>query len=1704
MKIQRFIIFAFTVTILTFLISACNLSGASSATATPTPTLTTTQQTVTATSTLNIPTRIPILIPTLYPTAISFFPTRVVSFPTAVIPATRPPQGTIIPTMNPQQPLPGAIRIAVFSPSPGSIISGDVSLQGSAIHPNFLQYQIEYGPDPNNGNLWYPIGGVSQTPVDNGQLAVWNTRSLADGVYQLRLRVYLRDGNTLATVLNNIRVRNTQPTPQPSATPIVQRPVAAFTSDVVAGQAPLTVRFFNQSAGVISAINWNFGNNATSNAPNPVHTFTTPGLYTVILTVTGPGGSANVSAQISVRTAAAPQANFTPNVNAGQSPLQVQFANQTTGTATSYLWNFGDGTTSTEANPRHTFTGVGTYNIILSATGPGGTTLITRQISVQNPTIPAPVASFNASPTSGTFPLNVQFTNTSTGSITGYSWNFGDGQVSTQINPSHSYVLPGVYTVTLVTSGAGGNSSAQTVITVGTPATATSLPPTATLVPPTATIIPPDTLAPATATLTETPVPPTATLTETPVPPTETLVIPTETETALPAPTETVTNTVEPPTATATETETALPLPTETETPTETATLVPPTATETPVPPTETPTETATPTETLVPLVAQFIHLTSTDNPLTVQFTNGSTGAIETYEWNFGDGSVLSNEINPIHTFPSSGSYIVTLTISGDGQMTSAQETIVVSEPVVAGFAATPIVGQPLSLLFTNTSTGPISTYLWDFGDGSTSTEINPGHTYSVGGNYNVTLTVASTDGTTNSFTQMVTLTDPIIAGFTVTPVDGQPFTVAITNNSIGPIVSTAWDFGDGNTSAETNPVYTYALSGTYTITLTITDANAVTEIATQEVTINEPVVAGFTSTDVAGQPLAVQFTNTSTGPVTGYTWDFGNSTTSNEANPTVTYAAGGTYTATLTVSDMNGITNSTSQTVTVSDPIDASFVATVVDGQPLAVQFTNTSTGPITGYAWDFGNSTTSNEANPVISYTAAGTYTVTLTISDANGVTDITSQTVTVSEPIVAGFVANPVDGQPLAVQFTNTSTGPITGYTWDFGDGTTSNEANPVSSYTAAGTYTVTLTISDTNGVTDTTSQTVTVSEPIVAGFVANPVDGQPLAVQFTNTSTGSVTSYAWDFGDGNGSNEANPTHTYAVGNTYTVTLTIGDVNGATQSTTQAVTVTEPLTANFATAPIDGNLLGIQFTNTSTGPIAGYAWDFGDGVGFSSETSPQYTYATGGTYNVTLTVTGAGGETANTSQEVTLVDPLIAGFTQSPLPENSLAIQFTNSSTGSVTGYTWDFGDGNSSNEANPLHSYIAGGTYNVTLTVTDAQGLTDSETLAVTVVEAVVSNFLYSPDALNPLQVQFTDSSTGPVTGYSWDFGDGSGSTEQNPLHTYAAGGSYAVTLTVSDVNNVTNSSTQTVSVIGVPTPDTGDVPLFTLASHLEPVTSVDFAPSGLRLVDGSEDNSAIIWDVNTQTPIIPLNVGVAITAVDWSAIGDRIVVGGVDGSISVWNGVDGSLLYSIPADTLPVTGVRWNNASTMFAKSNSSTSITLYDGATGAVIGTLSDPLGHQNTINSLAWSVTDTFIVSGSEDGTVVVWDIATATSAFIISGQHAGSVTGVAFSPLGNQFVSVDDEGRLIVWDVTSGTAANIYNDPAGAAFTSVSWSSDDQTIAVGDEDGFVHLYSIAIFSVTDTLEAHVGAVRSLTWNATSTMLATAGDDNTVKVWQP
>ena len=813
--------------------------------------------------------------------------------------------------------------------------------------------------------------------------------------------------------------------------------------------------------------------------------------------------------------------------------------------------------------------------------------------------------------------------------------------------------------------------------------------------------------------------------------------------------------------------------------------------------------------------------------PLVVNFTDSSTGNPTNWSWDFGNGSSVSGQNSaPSTVYLLPGTYSVKLTVS-DGTQSNTRTRVnyinVYPRPNISFTASdTTLSCAPKTVAFTSTVTqpgpGPL-TYLWDFGNGASSTQANPTYTYTAAGNYTVTVVVTNAAGCVGSSPRVnyIKIKDKPQAQFTVVknPACTPPATYSFSNNSTGGPLTYKWYFGDGDSSTVANPTHNYAAFGTYTVQLVVNNG-ACTDTAVQTVTAaSDNSVPSFTESTLNPCVNApVTFTNTSAPAPASVFWNFGDGTNSTTLNPTKTYVGAGTYTVTLT-NYRNGCTTTTSKTVQVAPLPTASFTANPAYGctQPLTVSFTNTSTGAAT-YLWDFGDNTTSTSASPSHTYTSNGTFQVTVTAVSAAGCSTTSAITpVRVGPATVSlGINGNTCSNVPLAFTAAVTPAIPGTSYSWNFGDGTpvvTTTTGSATHAYAAAGTYTVQVTATLPNGCTATATAPAIISTRILSNFTVTPQSAcinVPLSFSANN---GGATSYIWSFFDGSApfitATQKDTTHSYASQGVYNVRLIVNN-NGCLDTTlkTNHVTVTGP-EAQFNNTFSCANKLAQTFNNTSLRATS-YSWDFGDNT-TSTQANPTHTYASYGTFNVTLTASD--GTCTSTVTNVLRITNIDSTFTATPTAIcRNQSVVFTLTDTTGIQSVKWQFGDGDSSSASSPLpasynHLYTTPGNYTVSLTTTDNQGCSRTFVRNSYVnVRGIVPDFTANP---RPPCVSgsttFTDLSnaaSGTITARTWYFGDGSaplGGNNPSPTHTYTALGSYDVKLVVTDGFGCSDSITK---------------------------------------------------------------------------------------------------------------------------------------------------------------------------------------------------------------------------------------------------------------------------------------------------------------------
>ena len=299
---------------------------------------------------------------------------------------------------------------------------------------------------------------------------------------------------------------------------------------------------------------------------------------------------------------------------------------------------------------------------------------------------------------------------------------------------------------------------------------------------------------------------------------------------------------------------------------------------------------------------------------------------------------------------------------------------------------------------------------------------------------------------------------------------------------------------------------------------------------------------------------------------------------------------------------------------------------------------------------------------------------------------------------------------------------------------------------------------------------------------------------------------LSGWNWDFGDGNSSSDQNPSHAYMQGGDYTVTLTVTNTGDCIEQISKTISIlSAPSPAFTYSTPVCAGA-EITFTDGSTvsegDSIIAWHWNFGDGGG-TSQQNPHHTFDTAGDYTILFTVTGLTCEVDYT-QDIHVGSAPVALFDNPEFACVGSSVQFEDQSTIGgdevITSWLWDFGDGNTSEEQNPQHTYSQSGLFNLTLIVTSDNGCATSQTGIIMILNLPDAAFSFEQAGL---AVTFTNaSSDNGASSYTWDFGDGNSSTEENPVHQYASGGVYTACLTIFDS---TCSATDSVcQIVDLPT------------------------------------------------------------------------------------------------------------------------------------------------------------------------------------------------------------------------------------------------------------------------------------------------------------
>ena len=1175
-----------------------------------------------------------------------------------------------------------------------------------------------------------------------------------------------------------------------------QAPVANFTANVTSGCAPLTVSFTDQSTGNPLYWNWDFGNSQLSNIRNPVVTYALPGIYTVRLVVRNATGISQEEKIDYITVAASPTPAFTANITTSCAPAIIQFTDQTTpaGSITQWQWNFGDGGTSTQQNPSHTYTASGFYSVSLTVTSNNGcriSTSYTNYIRI----VSGISTNFSfTQPTTCTAPFIVTFQNQASGpGVLSYTWDFGNGSPPSNLpNPTTTYAAAGSYIVRLdVVSNLGCTGSFQQTINIA--GTSTDF------------IVPSPVCAGSSVTFQNN---------------------------SSPAPVSSTWNFGD-----ATTSSQINPIKTFITAGTYQVKLINQYA--------NCIDSITKPVTVVNKPVVNFIadDSTSCSAPFTVSFTDLSVAATS-WLWAFGDGSTSTLQ-NPSHQYISFGNYTVTLTIgAGTGcsntfskpNYIQVQKTQVSITNLPAG-GCVPFSFSPIASIQTVDN---IVAYNWDMGEaGGTYTIPSPTHTYNTPGNYTITLTVTTQSGCIETITvpNGVRTGVPPVVNFSYTPTinicASTPVSFTdLSTTTPGALVIWQWDFGDGGTSIQQNPVHVFTDTGAVTVRLIISNNGCIDSLK-QTLQILPPV-ANFGYKLTCNNRLQVIFSDSSlTNPVYGpitYQWQMGdplNTIFNTIAPPTFTYPAYGTYNVTLIVT--NGpCSYQITKPVIVSDNIVNIGINKnpVCKNEVFTLSSLYSNPAVITSYTWTIGAFAPVNGGSTYnYSIATPGSYGVTLTMVDSSGciLTKTVPNFITVRGPLANFIPSTPGGCKNKTTTFTDLTTpaGSIVNWDWNFGDGAQQVFTSPPFNHTylQTGGYAVSLTVTDAAGCKDTYTMpaNLLVTNPLT-GFRSDTFYCPNALLQFSDTSSGLGLSYQWSFGDGGSSVLQNPQHSYPAGdNIYSVKLVITDQSGCKDSLTKnnyvKIRSPKPAFTLSDTASFCPPLL-TRFTFQGQ-DYKSFSWGFGDG-GISTLKNPDYFYNLYGTFTPKLYLTGPGGCIDSAQATVHIYNPATdAGIVYTPLSScNSAQVNFILTMPPGIK-FIFYYGDGaiDSSQQKVLTHLYSSPGNYYPYIHITDATGCVTVINGAAGPVQVFGAIPLFGKDKkefCDQGQVFFTNFTLNndPIVSSIWDFGDNSTSTVTDPSHTYATPGTYLVSLNVTTLNQCSSSFVDTIRVYRTPNPIIG--------------------------------------------------------------------------------------------------------------------------------------------------------------------------------------------------------------------------------------------------------------------------------------------------------
>lgn len=815
----------------------------------------------------------------------------------------------------------------------------------------------------------------------------------------------------------------------------------------------------------------------------------------------------------------------------------------------------------------------------------------------------------------------------------------------------------------------------------------------------------------------------------------------------------------------------------------------------------------------------------------TVTFQNLTTGTVVNQSWDFGiPGRTddTSNLRNPVFTYTDTGFYKVTLITNRGTECADTGRMYVRLNPrLTADFTFQNNVCGGTNVQFTDASSSElndINQWRWRLGTDSVFIQ-NPSKVFGVPGTIPISLKVTTPRGCVATVTKNLIVAPGPIANFSLQQVCYGKRALFTNQSTItgGTISKYYWNLGNGTIdSVNTNTSATYPTDGNYNVQLIAVSQNGCRDTIVKSVNITDSLKPNFTFPASNCQQSSVQFTNTSTGNYTGYTWYFGDAanSTSTAVNPSFTYPTDGTFPVKLVVNHAICGRDSIQKNITIKQKPTVTLPQNIAlcNGSVTTLSVPNT----FDSLRWNTNQTSNTISVNGTPNPIRVDVY--------KNGCSNFATTTLQIKPKPTANFNLRQVC-YGIRALYTNQSTisgGSITNYYWNFGNGLIDSvNANPATIYPSNSTYNVQLIAVSDNGCRDTINKSIAIIDSLKPNFTFPVSNCQQSPVQFSNTSTGNYTGFNWNFGVNSTSTSTatNPTFTYNVDGIFPVNLVVNHAICGKDSIQKTIVIKPKPAVSLAQ--------NIPLCNGSTTILSvpnqydSLRWN-------TNETSNSITV--NGSINPLRIDVYKNGCTNFATTALQLKPKPVASFSTDKYCSNK-PTSFLNTSTvaspDNIAQYNWTINNGAfTSQQAAPVFNLNQITNYNVQLIVTTNSGCKDTFTRVLALRDTFIPGITMPTSVCIKSPAQFQDNSKGDNISYNWQFGDGKSSTLQNPVNTYNSSGNFTIKLVIQNKNCGLDSTSGNVFVKPLPVINLSD--------------SIIMCPGEQRTLVAGGDFDSVFW------------------------------------------------------------------------------------------------------------------------------------------------------------------------------------------------------------------------------------------------------------------